>query len=274
MVVVIGSGTMGAGIAASFLSAGQDVRLIDVDAGALAPARERIEWSLQRLAKRDPGLVVADLLARLTLATTHEQSGSLLVIEAIPEDLELKRALLAEVEPLYADEAVIATNTSSLSPTEMARVLRRPERFCGMHFFNPVPVSVLVEVVAAEHTSREAIDTAKQWVELLGKTPIVVNDHPGFASSRLGLALGLEAIRMVEAGVASVEDIDTAMRLGYKHPVGPLELTDLVGLDVRLAIAEHLREQLGARFTPPALLRHKVDRGELGKKTGKGFYDW
>lgn len=274
MIVVIGSGTMGSGIATSFLAAGQDVRLIDIDDGLLASARQSIGTSLQRLAKRDPGLDVAGALDRLTVATTHEDSDTTLVIEAVPEDMTLKQAVLAEAEPFCGSGALIATNTSSLSPTEMAAVLRRPDRFLGMHFFNPVPVSSLVELVAAQDTSAAAIEQARDWVELLGKTPIVVRDHPGFASSRLGLALGLEAIRMVEEGIARAEDIDTAMRLGYKHPIGPLELTDLVGLDVRLAIAEHLESELGPRFSPPALLREMVGRGELGKKSGKGFYDW
>lgn len=274
MIVVIGGGTMGSGIAASLLAAGQCVRLLDVETALLAAARERIESSLLRLAKRDPDLVVGDLLDRLTLATGHEQTECSLVVEAVPEHLALKQAVLAEAEPYFPGSAVIATNTSSLSPSEIATALRRPERFLGMHFFNPVPVSLLVEVVVAKDTSGAAIEDAKGWVQLLGKTPIVVNDHPGFASSRLGLALGLEAIRMVEDGVADVEDIDSAMRLGYKHPMGPLELTDLVGLDVRLAIADHLKDRLGPRFSPPALLRDKVERDELGRKSGQGFYSW
>ena len=274
MIVVIGSGTMGSGIATSFLVAGQDVRLIDIDDGLLELARRNIGASLRRLAKRDPGLNVAGALDRLTVATTHEDSDSALVIEAVPEDMALKQAVLTAAEATYGSDALIATNTSSLSPTEMAAVLRRPDRFCGMHFFNPVPVSSLVEIVAAQETSAAAIEQARDWVEFLGKTPIVVRDHPGFASSRLGLALGLEAIRMVEEGVARAEDIDTAMRLGYKHPIGPLELTDVVGLDVRLAIADHLEAELGPRFSPPALLREMVGRGVLGKKSGKGFYDW
>ena len=274
MIVVIGGGTMGSGIATSFLIAGQDVRLIDLDDGLLDSARRNVATSLRHLAKRDPGVDVAGALDRLTLATGHEPSSSALVIEAVPEDMALKQDVLAAAEPFYGSDALIATNTSSLSPTELATVLRRPERFCGMHFFNPVPVSSLVELVVAADTSRAAIDRARDWVNLLGKTPIVVNDHPGFASSRLGVALGLEAIRMVQDGVASAADIDTAMRLGYKHPVGPLELTDLVGLDVRLAIAEHLEAELGPRFSPPPLLRHKVARGQLGKKSGEGFYTW
>ncbi len=240
MVVIIGSGVMGSGISASFLAVGQDVRLIDITADLLALARQQIESSLQRMAKHNPELVVTDLLERLSLATTHEQSDSTLIIEATPEDMALKQALLSETERVYSDEAIIATNTSSLSPTELATVLKHPERFIGMHFFNPVPMSLLVELVAAENTTEATVASAKDWVNLLGKTPILVNDQPGFASSRLGLALGLEAIRMLEAGVADAQDIDAVMRLGYKHPVGPLELTDLVGLDVRLAIAEHL----------------------------------
>lgn len=274
MIVVVGSGTMGSGIATSFLAAGRNVRLIDLDDGLLASARRGIETSLRRLAKRDPGLDVDRALDRLNLATTHEHADSALVIEAVPEDMALKQEVLRAVEPLCSSDTLIATNTSSLSPTEMATVLRRPDRFVGMHFFNPVPVSNLVEIVAAESTSAAAIQKAKDWVQLLGKTPIVVKDRPGFASSRLGLALGLEAMRMVEEGVARIEDIDTAMCLGYKHPIGPLELTDLVGLDVRLAIAEHLEAELGPRFRPPEILRRMVDRGDLGKKTGKGFHDW
>jgi len=274
VIVVIGGGTMGAGIAASLLAAGQRVRLIDVETALLTAARARIESSLLRLAKRDPDLNVGDALGRLTLATGHEHTECSLVVEAVPENLALKQAVLAELEPHCPDDAVIATNTSSLPPTEIAAALRRPERFVGMHFFNPVPVSLLVEVVVAERTSEAAVEAARGWAQLLGKTPIVVSDHPGFATSRLGLALGLEAIRMVEDGVADVDDIDTAMRLGYKHPMGPLELTDLVGLDVRLAIAEHLEDRLGPRFSAPALLRDKVARGELGRKSGQGFYSW
>ena len=274
MIVVIGGGTMGSGIAASLLAVGQRVRLIDVETALLTAARARIESSLLRLAKRDPDLNVGDALERLTLATGHEHTECSLVVEAVPENLALKQAVLAELEPHCPDDAVIATNTSSLPPTEIAAALGRPERFVGMHFFNPVPVSLLVEVVVAERTSEAAVEAARGWAQLLGKTPIVVNDHPGFATSRLGLALGLEAIRMVEDGVADVDDIDTAMRLGYKHPMGPLELTDLVGLDVRLAIAEHLADRLGPRFSAPALLRDKVARGELGRKSGQGFYSW
>jgi len=173
-----------------------------------------------------------------------------------------------------APGAVLASNTSSLSIATLARALRAPERLCGMHFFNPVPASALVELVRHPGTSDATLLRARQWAGTLGLESIVVQDVPGFATSRLGVAVGLEAIRMLEEGVASAADIDTAMRLGYRWPMGPLRLTDLVGLDVRLAIAEYLAGTLGPRFTPPDLLRQKVAAGELGKKTGSGFYTW
>jgi 3-hydroxybutyryl-CoA dehydrogenase len=169
---------------------------------------------------------------------------------------------------------VLATNTSSLSIDSIAEGLSRPERLIGLHFFNPVPVSDLVEVVVGRRTDPGLVEKARAWVAALGKTAITVQDAPGFASSRLGVAIALEAMRMVQEGVASAEDIDTAMTLGYRHPVGPLRTTDIVGLDVRLAIAEHLARELGPRFDPPQLLRDKVAAGELGRKTGRGFYDW
>jgi 3-hydroxybutyryl-CoA dehydrogenase len=195
-------------------------------------------------------------------------------VEAVPEDASLKASLLGELEVAVGPATVIATNTSSLSIDELSSVLGHPERFLGLHFFNPVPASQLVEIVVGTATTAELVENARRWVAALGKTPVVVRDSPGFASSRLGLALGLEAVRMVEEGVASPEDIDAAMTLGYKHPVGPLRLTDLVGLDVRLGIAEYLASKLGDRFEPPALLREMVAKGELGRKSGKGFYDW
>ena len=197
-----------------------------------------------------------------------------LVIEAVPEIWDLKVSSLQRVEENLSETAWLATNTSSLSVDGLADELRRPERFCGMHFFNPVPASKLVEIVIGRKTGQELKELTLQWVAGIGKTPVTVNDAPGFASSRLGLALGLEAIRMVEEGVASAEDIDNAMVLGYKHPVGPLALTDIVGLDVRLGIAEYLESTLGPRFAPPRLMRDMVERGELGRKSGKGFYDY
>jgi 3-hydroxybutyryl-CoA dehydrogenase len=214
----------------------------------------------------------ADRLAVATDAAAFAGAG--LVVEAVPEDAALKGAALRAAEAHLAPAAWLASNTSSLSITALGRQLERPERFIGLHFFNPVPVSELIEVVTGERTSAELVDLARGWTDALGKVPIVVRDAPGFASSRLGVALALEAIRMVEEGVASPADIDAAMVLGYRHPAGPLRTTDLVGLDVRLGIAEHLQHTLGERFAPPQLLRDLVAQGDLGRKTGRGFFDW
>jgi 3-hydroxybutyryl-CoA dehydrogenase len=181
--------------------------------------------------------------------------------------------VLATVER-SAPDAVLATNTSSLSVDGLAERLDRPDRFLGLHFFNPVPASALVEIVVGSRTDAGLVTRAQGWVEALGKTAITVTDSPGFASSRLGVAIALEAMRMLEEGVASAADIDTAMTLGYRHPVGPLRTTDIVGLDVRLAIAEHLAREVGPRFEPPQVLRDLVAAGKLGRKTGEGFYQW
>ena len=196
------------------------------------------------------------------------------MVEAVPENRTLKTTALAEVEAQLAPHAYLATNTSSLSVTGLAASLSRPAHFLGLHFFNPVPASALVEVVAAEQTSQETVDAARGWVGDLGKTAVVVQDAPGFASSRLGVAIALDAMRMVQEGVAHPEDIDNAMVLGYKHPVGPLRTTDIVGLDVRLGFAEYLHQAIGDRFAPPQILREKVAAGEPGRKSGKGFYNW
>ncbi|MGW2522539.1 3-hydroxyacyl-CoA dehydrogenase family protein [Streptomyces sp. NPDC001617] len=278
VVGVIGGGRMGAGIAQSFAAVGSSVTVVEHDAAAAATAHDRIAAGLRLAAERGglDGTAARAAAARVTAVTSvaelpHDMQ---LVIEAVPEDTVLKAGLLAATEQVVTAECVLASNTSSLPVTELAAALKRPARFLGMHFFNPVPVSTLVELVTAPDTSDETLTAAIGWTRALGKQEIVVNDSPGFASSRLGLALGLEAIRMVEEGVADPAAIDTAMRLGYRHPMGPLRLTDVVGLDVRLAIAEHLHTTLGQRFAPPRLLREKVARGELGRKTGQGFYSW
>jgi len=273
---VIGGGRMGAGIAHALLLAGCRVQLVEASADAAAAATRRVAGLVratdERGALAEP---VGQVLARFaTVASAAAAKGSSLVVEAVPEDPALKVRILAELERHTGEETLLATNTSSISIDELAAGLSRPERFLGMHFFNPVPASRLVEIVRGAQTSGAAVTGARDWVAALGKTPIVVSDSPGFASSRLGLALGLEAIRMVEDGVASAADIDLAMTLGYKHPVGPLRLTDLVGLDVRLAIATYLQERLGERFTPPKLLIAMVERGDLGRKTGRGFHEW
>ena len=196
------------------------------------------------------------------------------MIEAVPELLDLKASIFARVEQVVNSDAILATNTSSLPITDLASSLQHPQRFVGMHFFNPVPIMALVEVVRGAASSESTVEAAVSLAVALGKEPIVVQDSPGFATSRLGLVIGLEAIRMLEAGVASAEEIDKAMELGYRHPMGPLRLTDLVGLDVRLAIAEYLHQEIGEQFRPPELLRQLVAEGHLGKKTGQGFHRW
>jgi 3-hydroxybutyryl-CoA dehydrogenase len=196
------------------------------------------------------------------------------VVEAVPESLELKRRIFAEIDAAAPARALLATNTSSLGVGAIAGATGRPERVVGMHFFNPVHLMKLVEIVRPDGATDDAVALARAIGARLGKEPIVVRDVPGFASSRLGVLLGLEAARMLEAGVATAADIDTAMRLGYGHPMGPLELGDLVGLDVRLAIALHLERELGPQFRPPELLKRLVAEGKLGKKTGAGFYRW
>lgn len=273
-VAVVGGGRMGAGIAQVFLVAGATVTVVEpVDPQA---ARNRAARGLEAAAQRGKFAEdVATVLDRLVIATSPAAlpEDATLVVEAVPEDPRLKSAVLREAEVAVGAQAVLATNTSSLSVTELTAVLERPDRFLGLHFFNPVPASRLVEIVVPVATSDDVVSTARDWVQRIGRTGIVVRDSPGFASSRLGVLLGLEAIRMLEEGVAEAEAIDTAMELGYGHRMGPLRSTDLVGLDVRLAIAEYLHRTLGERFAPPQLLRDKVAAGELGRKTGRGFYD-
>ena len=272
---VYGGGRMGAGIAHAFLVAASTVTVVEVDESAAESARDRIVKSLA--AAHERGKLDEELdVVTARLSVSHEAgalAGAELVIEAVPEDLELKAAVLAMIREA-APRAVLATNTSSLSVDALAARLEAPGRFLGLHFFNPVPASSLVEIVVGDRTDEEVAAAARAWVRALGKTAITVTDSPGFASSRLGVAIALEAMRMLQEGVASADDIDTAMTLGYKHPVGPLRTTDIVGLDVRLAIAEHLAVEVGPRFEPPAILRELVAEGKLGRKTGEGFYPW
>jgi 3-hydroxybutyryl-CoA dehydrogenase len=274
---VLGSGTMGQGIAQVLAMAGIETLVHDVAETALEKARATIRANLDAgVEKNKVSPEVHELaLRRVDFTTDFERAtgAAEVVIEAVYEDLALKRSVFARLGRLGAD-VLLATNTSSLSITKIAESAAHPERVVGMHFFNPVHVMKLVEVVRGERSSRAAVELALGLSRRIGKDPIEVADAPGFASSRLGLAIGLEAIRMVEAGVASAADIDKAMTLGYGFPMGPLRLTDLVGLDVRLAIAEYLTRELGPRYEPPALLRAMVARGELGKKTGRGFYEW
>lgn len=276
-VAVIGGGTMGAGIVQQFLMAGARVVLVEATAEAAEAGRGRVAAGLDKARERgkidaEPKTYLARLDTVTDVADIPIEAGA--VIEAVPEKPELKIAVLTAAEAAVGKEAVLASNTSSLSVTELAAALKHPSRFVGTHFFNPVPASKLVEIVTAPETDPGVLESVRGWAAALGKTEIVVRDAPGFATSRLGVMLGLEAIRMVEEGVASPADIDTAMELGYRHPMGPLRLTDLVGLDVRLAIAEHLASELGDRFSPPELLRRMVAQGRLGRKSGEGFHTW
>lgn len=273
---VLGGGRMGAGIAHAFLLAGHDVVVVEQDEESAAAAASRIRESLARSVQRgatsrDPDDLTRRIHAGIDLAAFADRD---VVIEAVPEDRALKIDALTRIEAIIRPTAPLSTNTSSISIDTLAASLERPQNFLGLHFFNPVPSSSLVEIVCGSATDPALADRARGWVETLGKTPIVVRDSPGFASSRLGLVLALEAIRMLDAGVASAEDIDRAMVLGYRHPMGPLRTTDVVGLDVRLGIAEELYATLGERFAPPALLRQMVAEGRLGRKSGEGFYRW
>jgi len=277
-VAVLGAGTMGHGIAQVAAMAGYRVFLRDVDREALARAVRSIEANLEKGIQR--GKVTDDerdqALQRLRCTTSLDEAARAeLFIEAAPERMELKQTILHEVERAAQGDFVFATNTSSLSITEIASASGSPERVVGMHFFNPVHIMRLVEIVVGRQTGDETVEAVRAVARSLRKEPITVKDVPGFASSRLGVALGLEAMRMLEQGVASAKDIDTAMELGYNHPMGPLKLTDLVGLDVRLSIAEYLHAALGSEsFRPPEILRRMVAEGKLGRKSGQGFYEW
>lgn len=269
---------MGHGIAQVAAGAGYKVLLRDVDLDSLARGIQAIERNLAKgiqlgkLTEDDRDSTLQHIRGTTKLA---EVANADLIIEAAPERLDLKQEILRELEA-HSDKAFIfATNTSSLSITELARASERPQNVVGMHFFNPVHLMRLVEIVVGKATGDDTVELVREVSQRLRKEPIVVRDVPGFASSRLGVALGLEAMRMLEQGVASAKDIDTAMELGYNHPMGPLKLTDHVGLDIRLNIAEYLYRELGSEtFRPPEVLRRLVSEGKLGKKTGEGFYNW
>ena len=277
-IAVIGSGTMGRGIAYLAALAGYETTLHDVDSGALDAARASIESTLKKGVEKSKvsAETASAAMEHLHLVNDMESAARTadLIIEAVPEIADLKRNLFSQVDLFCGEETILASNTSSLSITTLAQTVERRDLFVGMHFFNPPHLMKLVEIVRGERTSDATVAAVRAVAEKMGKEPITVTDSPGFASSRLGIAIGLEAIRMLEEGVASAEDIDRAMVLGYNHPMGPLRLTDLVGLDVRLQIAEYLASTLGARFEPPALLKKMVAEGKLGQKTGLGFYNW
>lgn len=278
-VAVLGAGTKGHGIAQVSAAAGFHVAIFDSSPAqreqALRKVGENLEKGVQRgkvsTEARDATLGNLRTADSLALAVSDAD----LVIEAVPERMELKTEIFREVDRLAPPHAILASNTSSLSVSEIAAATARAGSVVGLHFFNPVHIMRLLEVVRGRATSERTLAGSLEFSRRIGKEPIVVTDTPGFASSRLGVVLGLEAMRMVEQQVASPADIDRAMELGYNHPMGPLKLTDLVGLDVRLGIAEYLHQSLGAeQYRPPEILRRMVAEGRLGKKTGRGFYDW
>ncbi len=278
-IAVVGAGTMGHGIAYVAALVGCDVTLTDSRPEALPDAVAKIETLLAGGLKRGKVTEVDRAGVHQRLRGEPRLDRALaeaeVVIEAVIEDLAVKQRLFAQIERLAPEGALLASNTSSLSIGQIAAALKEPGRLIGLHFFNPVHAMQLVEVVTHDRAATHAAEWGVAFAHRLGKEPIVVRDSPGFASSRLGVVLGLEAMRMLEQGVASAADIDKAMELGYNHPMGPLKLTDLVGLDVRLAIAEYLYRSLEEpQFEPPQILRDKVKKGELGKKTGRGFYTW
>ncbi|MEZ5966824.1 MAG: 3-hydroxyacyl-CoA dehydrogenase family protein [Planctomycetota bacterium] len=278
-VAVLGAGTMGAGIAQICAAAGSKVALYDIETNLVEAGVGRVrdflakgvEKGKTRPEERDA--LLANLRATSDLRDATADAD--LVVEAIPEKLDLKQRVFAEVAAVCTPATVLASNTSSLSLADVFAEVPARERCLGMHFFNPPPLMPLLELVRTEQTSEATLQRVLAYAGRLGKEPIVVKDSPGFATSRLGVVLGLEAIRMLEAGVASAADIDKAMELGYRHPMGPLRLTDLVGLDVRLSIADYLRDKLDSpAFAAPKLMRDMVAAGKLGKKSGQGFYKW
>jgi 3-hydroxybutyryl-CoA dehydrogenase len=277
-VAVLGSGTMGQGIAQVTAATGHMTRIYDAVPERAQAALAAIGGQLEKLVAK--GKIDAEAsgrtLASIDLSTSVKAAchNADIIIEAAPEDMVIKVALLRDALDHAPHHAIISSNTSSLSITELGARLGAQDRTVGLHFFNPPPLMELLEVVRGLETSPATIEKAIAFASSLGKTPIVVRDVAGFASSRLGVILGAEAIRMVESGVAAARDIDKAMELGYRHPMGPLKLTDLVGLDVRLAILEHLQKEIGEQFRPPGLLRMMVRAGKLGKKSGEGFYVW
>jgi 3-hydroxybutyryl-CoA dehydrogenase len=277
-IAVIGTGTMGRGIAYLAAVAGYETIIHDAERGALDAARGSIESTLRKGVERGKvaAEVMSEAMARVELSADLEPAARVadLIIEAVPEDLDLKNNLFSQADLFCGEETILASNTSSISISKLATSVERRDRFVGLHFFNPPHLMKLIEIVRGDRTSDDTVAQVREVAEKMGKQPIVVRDSPGFATSRLGVAIGLEAIRMLEEGVGSAEDIDRAMELGYNHPMGPLRLTDLVGLDVRLGIAEYLASTLGPRFEPPQLLRQLVAEGKLGKKTGRGFYEW
>jgi 3-hydroxybutyryl-CoA dehydrogenase len=279
VISVLGAGTMGHGIAQVAAMAGYQVYLYDIKEEFVLKGFNSIKSNLDKGVEKAKVTAEArdQALAKIktTINLSEAAKPSNLVIEAVPESLELKSNIFKQLDEFCSSDTILATNTSSLSIKDIAAATKRPQLVLGMHFFNPVHIMKLLEIVCTKETSQNTIDATLEVSRRLGKEPILVQDSPGFASSRLGITLGLEAMRMLEQGVASAADIDKAMELGYNHPMGPLKLTDLVGLDIRLNIADYLHTTLGSEvFRAPEILRQKVREGKLGKKSGEGFYKW
>jgi 3-hydroxybutyryl-CoA dehydrogenase len=276
-VAVIGAGVMGNGIAHSLAAGGFDVALIDASDDALRRGVERIKANLQtgvergKISRADADAAFARIRASGTLLDAGKAA---LVIEAIPERLELKHDLLKQLQSICRPDAIFATNTSALSITEIAAAVDDPSRVVGMHYFNPAHIMKLVEIVKGLETSDAAVDKARSIAERCGKETVLVNEAPGFATSRINAMIGNEAFYMLMEGVASARDIDKALKLGLNHPMGPFEMIDLVGLDTRLAVLEYLHATLGEKFRPCPLLVQYVKAGRLGRKVGRGVYDY
>lgn len=277
-VMVIGAGQMGSGIAQVCAQAGYRVILNDINEGAVNRGKKTIEKFLTRAVEREriSETDKNDALAHLSTSTDLvDGSNCDLFIEAIVEKIDVKKAVFSQLDEIAPDHAVFATNTSSLPITEMAAATNRPEQFIGMHFMNPVPVMKLVEIIRAIQTSDETYELIESMTKQLNKTPVEVNDYPGFAANRILMPMINEAIYAVYEGVASVEDIDTVMKLGMNHPMGPLTLADFIGLDTCLYIMEVLHDGFGdSKYRPCPLLRQYVQAGWLGKKSGRGFYTY
>lgn len=274
-IAVIGAGTMGRGIAYAAVAGGFRTILTDVSEIILARAQSYVRETLQGAKERGKwDGDVEQALAALTVTPRFEDAAADLIVEAVPEDIKLKVETFGRLDKLARTETILASNTSSLSLSEMSAALSRPQRFVGMHFFNPVPRMKLVELVYTAETSEETLRTAEAVARQMGKETVRVKESPGFATSRINALIGNEAFRMLEEGIATAEDIDKAVKLGLNHPMGPFEMVDMVGLDVRLAILEYLHQRLGERFKPSRLQRELVAQGRLGRKTGRGIYEY
>ena len=277
-VAVLGAGTMGHGIAHAAMAAGYDTRLFDVSTEALDRARAAIDAIINKGVELGRTTLGDAQAIRRCLATSPDLSATVadadFVIEAAPERIDLKLALLADVDRLAPAHAVIATNTSALGITELAGSIRQPSRVAGMHFFNPVHKMRLVEIVRALHSAPDTLNAVEQVARRMGKETVVVRESPGFITTRVNATIGNEAFYMLMEGIASARDIDKALKLGLNHPMGPFELVDLVGLDTRLAILEYLHRTLGEKYRPCPLLAEYVQAGRLGRKVGRGVYDY